>query len=229
VRRSYVLVALAVTTLVALAFVIPLGLLVGTAAEDRALREAERQALGLSAVVVVATDRELVQNSIMSTRAGQDGRLAAHLPALGTVGTSKVSPADIDGVRNRQGATRIDVRGGLVYLRPVGLPEGKVAVIEVYVPAEARRAGVGTAWLVLIGEAIVPTGSPPGWSAPPVTWPAPRRASARACCTPGPNRAGRPRSRRWVPRSTASPTSSSNSWRPSGPWRRTCRTGCGCR
>ena len=44
------------------------------------MREAERQALGLSAVVVVATDRELVLNSIMSTRAGQHGELAAHLP-----------------------------------------------------------------------------------------------------------------------------------------------------
>jgi signal transduction histidine kinase len=155
VRRSYVLVALAVTALVALAFVIPLGLLVGTAAEDRALREAERQALGLSAVVVVATDRELVQNSIMSTRAGQDGRLAAHLPALGTVGSSKAPAADIDRVRHRQSATRVDVPGGLVYLRAVALPEGQVAVIEVYVPTAALRAGVGTAWLVLIGEALV--------------------------------------------------------------------------
>jgi len=155
VRRSYVLVALAVTTLVALAFVIPLGLLVGSAAADRALREAERQALGLSAVVVVATDRELVQNSIMSTRAGQDGRLAAHLPALGTVGSSKVPAAEIDRVRQRQSAARVDVPGGLAYLRPVALPEGQVAVIEVYVPTSTLRSGVGTAWLVLIGEALV--------------------------------------------------------------------------
>lgn len=154
-RRSYVLVALAVTTLVALAFVIPLGLLVGSAAEDRALREAERQALGLSAVVVVATDRELVQNSIMSTRAGQDGRLAAHLPALGTIGTSKVPDADIDRARQRPSATRVDVPGGLAYLRPVALPQGQVAVIEVYVPTATLRAGVGQAWLVLVGEALV--------------------------------------------------------------------------
>jgi signal transduction histidine kinase len=155
VRRSYVLVALAVTTLVALAFVIPLGLLVGTATEDRALREAERQALGLSAVVVVATDRDLVLNSIMSTRAGQEKRLAAHLPTLGTVGVSNVPAADIDRVRQRQSAARIDVPGGLAYLRPVALPEGQVAVIEVYVPTAALRTGVGRAWLVLAGEALV--------------------------------------------------------------------------
>ncbi|RSM46471.1 two-component sensor histidine kinase [Actinoplanes sp. ATCC 53533] len=154
-RRSYVLVALAVTTLVALAFVIPLGLLVGSAAEDNALREAERQALGLSAVVVVATDRELVLNSIMSTRAGQDGRLAAHLPALGTVGFSNVPATDIDRVRQRQTATRVEVSGGLAYLRAVALPQGQVAVIEVSVPTAALRAGVGKAWLVLIGEAMV--------------------------------------------------------------------------
>ena len=154
-RRSYVLVALAVTTLVALAFVIPLGLLVGSAAEDNALREAERQALGLSAVVVVATDRELVLTSIMSTRAGQDRRLAAHLPTLGTVGFSNVPATDIDRVRQRQAATRVEVSGGLAYLRAVALPEGQVAVIEVSVPTAALRAGVGKAWLVLVGEAMV--------------------------------------------------------------------------
>ncbi|MEV4489100.1 HAMP domain-containing sensor histidine kinase [Micromonospora coxensis] len=157
-RRSYVRVALAVTTLVALAFVLPLAWLVLTAAEDRALREAERQALGLSAVVVVATDRALVLNSIMSTEAGQQERLAAHLPESGTVGTSRVDDAAVDRVRRQQRAVTIDVAGGRAYLRPVALPRGLVAVIEVYVPSAALRKGVGTAWLVLIGEAIVLVG-----------------------------------------------------------------------
>ncbi|MEV8508856.1 HAMP domain-containing sensor histidine kinase [Actinoplanes sp. NPDC051475] len=157
-RRSYVRVALAVTTLVALAFVIPLALLVQSAAKDRALREAERQALGLSAVVVVATDRDLVLNSIMSTEAGQQGRLAAHLPTLGTVGTTRVANGAIIHVRQEQSAGTVDVAGGRAYLRPVALPEGLIAVIEVYVPSTSLRAGVGLAWLVLIGEAIVLVG-----------------------------------------------------------------------
>ncbi|BCJ45946.1 two-component sensor histidine kinase [Actinoplanes ianthinogenes] len=157
-RRSYVWVALAVTTLVALAFVIPLAMLVRTAVRDRALREAERQALGLSAVLVVATDRDLVLNSIMSTEAGKQGQLAAHLPRLGTVGTSRVDTGAVGRVRQRQVATTVQVAGGQVYLRPVALPEGLTAVIEVYVPADALRAGVGLAWLVLIGEAIVLVG-----------------------------------------------------------------------
>ncbi|MGX6604982.1 HAMP domain-containing sensor histidine kinase [Micromonosporaceae bacterium Da 78-11] len=154
-RRSYVLVALAVTTLVALAFVIPLGLLVRTAAQDRALREAERQALGLSAVVVVATDRDLILSSILSTQAGHDGRLAAHLPSLGTVGDTRATQDDITRVRQRQRADTVDVAGGLSYLRPVALPEGLIAVIEVYVPAASLRTGVGTAWTVLILEALI--------------------------------------------------------------------------
>ncbi|GAA3344970.1 HAMP domain-containing sensor histidine kinase [Amorphoplanes nipponensis] len=157
-RRSYVRVALAVTTLVALAFVIPLALLVHTAAQDRALREAERQALGLSAVVVVATDRDLVLASIMSTEAGQQQRLAAHLPTLGTVGTSRVDSAAVIHVRQQQSAGTVEVAGGRAYLRPVALPQGLIAVIEVYVPATSLRAGVGLAWLVLIGEAIVLVG-----------------------------------------------------------------------
>lgn len=154
-RRSYVLVALAVTTLVALAFCIPLGLLVITAAQDRALREAERQALGLSPVVVVATDRELVLSSIMSTEAGQDGRVGVHLPALGTVGASRAGAGAVDDVRQRQVAGTAEVPGGRVYLRPVALPRGLIAVIEVYVPATTLRSGVGTALMVLTLVALV--------------------------------------------------------------------------
>ncbi|GIF19235.1 signal transduction histidine kinase [Actinoplanes tereljensis] len=154
-RRSYVLVALAVTTLVALAFCIPLGMLVITAAQDRALREAERQALGLSPVVVVATDRELVQSSILSTDAGQQGRIAAHLPGLGTIGTARADEAEIARVRQRQVAGTADVSGGRVYLRPVALPRGQIAVIEVYVPTEMLRAGVHTALAVLALVGIV--------------------------------------------------------------------------
>ncbi|AEV87023.1 Ethylene receptor 2 [Actinoplanes sp. SE50] len=157
-RRSYALVALAVTTLVALAFVIPLALLVHSAVQDRAMREAERQALGLSAVVVVATDRDLVLNSIMSTRAGQNGELAAHLPTLGTVGVSRVTPDAVIQVRQRETAGTVDVDGGRVYLRPVALPQGLIAVIEVFVPGTALRAGVGTAVLVLVLEAVVLVG-----------------------------------------------------------------------
>jgi signal transduction histidine kinase len=157
-RRSYVLVALAVTTLVALAFVIPLALLVHSAVQDRAMREAERQALGLSAVVVVATDRELVLNSIMSTRAGQHGELAAHLPALGTVGVTRAPGGAVDRVRQRETAGTIGIAGGRVYLRPVALPQGLIAVIEVFVPATSLSAGVGTAVLVLVAEAIVLVG-----------------------------------------------------------------------
>ncbi|GAA0552217.1 HAMP domain-containing sensor histidine kinase [Paractinoplanes ferrugineus] len=154
-RRSYVLVALAVTTLVALAFCIPLGMLVITAAQDRALREAERQALGLSPVVVVATDRELVNSSILSTEAGHEGRVAAHIPGLGTIGNSRAGNSEIDGVRATQVPGTADVPGGRVYLRPVALPRGLIAVIEVYVPTATSRAGVGTALGVLVLVAFV--------------------------------------------------------------------------
>jgi signal transduction histidine kinase len=157
-RRSYVLVALAVTTLVALAFVIPLALLVHSAVQDRAMREAERQALGLSAVVVVADDRELVLNSIMSTRAGQHGELAAHLPSLGTVGVTRAPGDAVERVRQQQAAGTIGIDGGRVYLRPVALPQDLIAVIEVFVPGSSLSAGVGTAVLVLVAEAIVLVG-----------------------------------------------------------------------
>jgi signal transduction histidine kinase len=46
------------------------------------------------------------------------------------------------------------VPGGVSYLRPVALPEGLIAVIEVFVPAASLRTGVGTAWWVLILNAL---------------------------------------------------------------------------
>ncbi|MER7077866.1 two-component sensor histidine kinase, partial [Saccharopolyspora kobensis] len=94
-RRTVVLVALAVTSMVALAFLIPLGLMIREMARDQAMSDAERQAVALAPVLATTDDRGLVGKAVASTRAGQLNRLAVHLPGGEVVGTTRVSAAEL--------------------------------------------------------------------------------------------------------------------------------------
>ncbi|WP_010315908.1 hypothetical protein [Saccharopolyspora spinosa] len=68
--------ALAVTSMVALAFLIALGLRIKEMAGDQAMSDAERQAVALAPVLATTTDPALAGKAVASTRAGQAGRLA---------------------------------------------------------------------------------------------------------------------------------------------------------
>jgi hypothetical protein len=79
-RRTLVLVSLAVTSMVALAFLIPLALTVREIARDRALTTAERQASALGPVLVVTEDPAALERAVASTQAGAARRMAVHMP-----------------------------------------------------------------------------------------------------------------------------------------------------
>ena len=79
-RRTLVLVSLAVTSMVALAFLIPLALTVREIARDRALTTAERQASALGPVLVVTEDPAALERAVASTQAGAAGRMTVHMP-----------------------------------------------------------------------------------------------------------------------------------------------------
>ncbi|GAA4636050.1 hypothetical protein GCM10023196_084200 [Actinoallomurus vinaceus] len=80
-RRSLALVSAAVTSMVALAFLIPLALMVKEIARDRALADAERQAGSLAPALAITTDRTALERAVASTQAGAAGRMAIHVPA----------------------------------------------------------------------------------------------------------------------------------------------------
>ncbi|WP_066373166.1 sensor histidine kinase [Herbidospora mongoliensis] len=148
-RRSLALVAVAVTAMVALAFLIPLAAAVKQAAESRALGDAERQASMIVPALVVTTDPERLEPALASTAAGGAARLAVHLEG-GSVGVSRIGGVDPAAVR----AQTIKVPGGFALLRPVALDRGRRAVIEVYVPDAALGEGVATSWAILTGVAV---------------------------------------------------------------------------
>ncbi|WP_184943058.1 sensor histidine kinase [Kitasatospora kifunensis] len=174
-RWVLVKAAVAGTTMVALAFLLPLGLTVQQTARERAFTAADRQAAALGPALAITTDQAALARAVASTDAGAQGRIAIHLPAVGpgqggaaaqpaqAVDTQTVETQAVDtqtiGV-GRADATAlaaaakgrvltVRVPGGYARLQPVAVDPARVAVVEVYVADADLTRGVSTAWLVL--------------------------------------------------------------------------------
>ncbi|CAL9291962.1 sensor histidine kinase [Streptomyces sp. NPDC101145] len=164
-RWALVKVALAVTTMVVLAFAVPLGLVIKELARDRAFGNAERQAAAIGPTLSITTERAALERAVASTQAGAAGRMAVHIPAPPEppggaaleIGTGRAAGADLETVRRVPRASVAEVAGGSVLLQPTALGTGQIAVVEVFVPEGELTRGLGTAWLVLagVGAALV--------------------------------------------------------------------------
>ncbi|WP_051812434.1 sensor histidine kinase [Streptomyces sp. NRRL S-340] len=159
-RWALVKVCLAVTTMVVVAFAVPLGLVIKEMARDRAFSSAERQAAAVAPALSITTERDQLERAVAA--AGTDGRMAVHIPATEgggavDIGRHRAAGADIATVRRMGRASTTAVSGGSALLQPVALSSGAIAVVEVYVPRTEVSNGVGTAWAVLagVGAALV--------------------------------------------------------------------------
>lgn len=139
--------------MVALAFMIPLALLVQQLAEERALAQAERQTAIVVSVLAVTTDPNAVEQVIASTQNGNPGQLAVHGLAEQPIGTSHAPAAELTRASQQDQTVVASVPGGLVYLEPIEVGDGEVALVEVHVPDEALAGGVRTAWWALAAVA----------------------------------------------------------------------------
>ncbi|MER5636338.1 ATP-binding protein [Kitasatospora sp. NPDC002227] len=148
-RWAMVKAAVAGTTMVALAFLIPLGLMVQQTARDRAFTAAERQAAALGPALAITTDQDAIARALASTDAGARDRIAVHLPTAVVVGKARADLASVAVARGQNRSFTVHAPGGFALLQPVTVDGGRVAVIEVYVAEEDLTRGVGTAWLVL--------------------------------------------------------------------------------
>ncbi|MCW7946005.1 histidine kinase [Streptomyces hygroscopicus] len=153
-RWALVKVCVAVTTMVVVAFAVPLGLVIKEMARDRAFSNAERQAAAIAPALSITTDRDQLERVVASAGSG-DG-IAVHIPAgEGTkavdIGRQRASAKDIAMTRGLGRASTTEVPGGSTLLQPTALSSGAIAVVEVYVPEAEVTNGVGTAWAVLAG------------------------------------------------------------------------------
>ncbi|CAM3168941.1 sensor histidine kinase [Stackebrandtia soli] len=154
-RWALAKVAIATTLMVALAFCIPLALVMRQVAEDRALSTARESAAAMVTVLAVTDDTVALRRAIASDSAGADGRMAVHLPAGKTIGHSHTDREVVDRLAADTGTTMIGTAGGEVLLRAVLLPEDRVAVVEVFIPDELLTRGVPTAWLTVGAIAVL--------------------------------------------------------------------------
>ena len=147
--------ALAITSMVALAFLVPLTVATRQIAHDRAIGDARQQAAAMVAALAVDADPRLLTSAIASTVAGNAGRLAVHMPGIAPVGTTHVTDGDVTLANRYRRPVTATAAGGIAYLQPSVLSDGRAVVIEVYVPKDEMRRGVWPAWLALGGLALV--------------------------------------------------------------------------
>ncbi|MFE0422840.1 ATP-binding protein [Streptomyces sp. NPDC058953] len=158
-RWALVKVALAVTTMVVVAFAVPLGLVVKEMARDRALSNAERQAAAIAPILSITTQRAPLEVAVQATQAGTAGQMSVHVPADGDepavdIGTPRAGRADLALVQRLLRVSTTKVNGGSALLQPTLLRNSKVAVVEVFVPNADMTRGVVTAWLMLAGVGV---------------------------------------------------------------------------
>ncbi|RCV50437.1 sensor histidine kinase [Marinitenerispora sediminis] len=145
-RRRLTLLVGATTSLVLVAFLVPLALLVHTVAHDRAISSAAIEARALSAVVT--GDEAALRSVVQRTNAGEPFPVTVFRPDGTVIGEpAPESPA----VRLARTGRTLNAElpdGGIEVLFSVGAAEG-TSVIRVYVGPEEQRAGVYRAWLIL--------------------------------------------------------------------------------
>nr|WBO78176.1 HAMP domain-containing histidine kinase [Streptomyces sp. SBE_14.2] len=159
-RWALVKVSLAVTTMVVLAFAVPLGLVIKEMARDRAFSNAEREAAAVAPALSITTDRDQLERVVAAAGSGED--IAVHIPAgdgadAVDIGRSRADYDDIATVRELGRASTTEVSGGSTLLQPVAVSSAEIAVVEVYVPESEVSNGVATAWAVLavVGIALI--------------------------------------------------------------------------
>jgi signal transduction histidine kinase len=152
VRRQFVSMAVAITSMVVFAFVLPLAFLVRTIAADRATSRANADAQFVAQVIA---GRHASAASLAQADASAVGSVSVYY-ADGTVIGDRSHPPTADSLQlARQGRSfsRSTSSGVDVFL-PVLEAAGRTAVIRVSVPHHELERGVVAAWLSLGGLGV---------------------------------------------------------------------------
>ncbi|MGW2276198.1 HAMP domain-containing sensor histidine kinase [Streptomyces yangpuensis] len=151
-RRSLAGVALAVTSMVALSFLIPLAALVLSLVKEQGVNAAEQRAAALAPVLTLTTDPNALRESAASLDASD--YLVVHLPGSGPLGTSKAPAALLERAQEGRESISQEIPDGWICLQPVVLPGDQVAVIENFVPEAELTRGVRESWAVMLFLAV---------------------------------------------------------------------------
>ncbi len=148
-RRRVLLLVGATTSLVLVAFLLPLALLIRDVAADRAVQAATVRAQSLSALVAT-TDATALSLSVRQVDTDATVFLADGTRLGATADRTSLVELAFRGL-----SASGDVPGGREIVFAVAGPTATIGVIRTFVPDERLSAGVGRAWLLLIGLGVV--------------------------------------------------------------------------
>ena len=155
-RRQISLLVAATTSAVVLAFLIPLGLLVRTLAEDRALASASQEAQGVAALVAAVSDERQLADLVASV--GERSRLQTSVsqPDGTSTGPAPAGPdaARLERARDGEAFTARTRDGSARVYVPVVTQSGTAVVRTVVPPSELHR-GLTAAWATIAGLGLL--------------------------------------------------------------------------
>lgn len=169
-RRRLILVALAISSMVALAFLIPLGLNVRQYQHDIAMVRAQQEAREISAYATFLGDANRVIASLRRLNYGAtskndivvwyaDGRAVS---AIAPDDAPGVMPASVRGMFDREDGRPLEQQtsGGRELLWPAPRSDGEAVIVRVFVPDAVLNEDVWTkwAWLVAVALALILAG-----------------------------------------------------------------------
>ncbi len=153
-RRQLVLMTLAVTSIVVIAFVLPLAFLVRTIAADRVVSQANADAQYVGQII--AGNRATAPALVAQADASSSGRISVYY-ADGAVIGDRARPPDADSLQlaRRGRSFSRSWSGGVDVFLPVLGAAGQTAVVRVSAPNRALERGVWTAWWSLGALGVV--------------------------------------------------------------------------
>ena len=159
-RRRLILLSVAVTGMVVLAFLVPLFILVSDLARDSAISTAERDAESLARVLSVLTVTQDVESAISTVGEQRisDVNGSIILPTGQVFGLPIPEAEEEDLSFAAAGSSFVaSVEGGTAVYVPVLTPDRSTSVVRVFVSDESMNAGVARSWLILglLGVALI--------------------------------------------------------------------------
>ncbi len=153
-RRQLITVFVAISVMVAVAFVVPLGFLVHTTAEDRALDAARSDAAAIVPAIVADSTSAQIEAAVGATGSGRAGRLTVMTSNGWTIGPPVAMSPRLDAALSGGASAIGPVAGGVEVVTAVANGPGELSAIRVFVPNEDLRRGQWTAWGALAAVAV---------------------------------------------------------------------------
>ncbi|MFY1699241.1 MULTISPECIES: sensor histidine kinase [unclassified Solwaraspora] len=148
-RRRLTLLVAATTTLVLVAFLVPLALLLRTVAQDRAIIAASADVQSIVSLVGTA-DVATLRLTVEQLAATADRPVTVYLPDGTVLGDQVPATPAVRLAGTGRSLTAADAQGREILVAVQGRPDG-TAVIRTFVSAAELDRGVGRAWAVLAG------------------------------------------------------------------------------